>query len=576
MNSTKTKFIFVTGGVVSSLGKGVASAAIGCLLEARGLSVDIRKLDPYLNVDAGTMSPFQHGETYVTDDGAETDLDLGHYERFTSASMSQANNWTAGRIYRSVIEKERRGDYLGKTIQVIPHVTDEIKNAVLEGTTNPDAPDVMIIEIGGTVGDIESLPFLESIRQLRLELTPQNTFFVHLSYIPYISSAGELKTKPTQQTVRELRGIGITPDALLCRSDRPLSSSLREKISLFTNVPARAIITAEDVQSIYRIPIVFNHQGLDQLIIESLSLVDRAATVTDLDAWQETLSKIERPSGDQIEIAIVGKYVGLQDSYKSLTEALTHAAAKHDLNLQLHWIEADELTDDSLHEMLAPADGILVPGGFGERGTEGIIRAINYARELNTPYLGICYGLQLACIEFARNICDLINANSTEIDKETSDPIICKLHELENVEALGGTMRLGAYPCRLIPDSLAHQLYGSLEISERHRHRYEFNPKYREALEAAGLRFTGINPDRNLVEIIELPEHPFFIACQFHPELKSKLMTPVPLFNGFIQAAHRAFNERISTIEAKAKLAATQPTNAPHAASQPRQAPIAA
>lgn len=576
MNSPKTKFIFVTGGVVSSLGKGVASAAIGCLLEARGLNVDIRKLDPYLNVDAGTISPFEHGETFVTDDGAETDLDLGHYERFTSASMSQINNCTAGRIYKNVIEKERRGDYLGKTIQVIPHVTDEIKAAILEGTTKPDAPDVIITEIGGTVGDIESLPFLESIRQIRFELTAQSSFFVHLSYIPYISSAGELKTKPTQATVRELRGIGITPDALLCRSDRPLSTMLREKIALFTNVPARAIITAEDVQSIYRIPIVFNHQGLDQLIIESLGLTNRAATVTDLDAWQETLSKIERPSGDKIEIAIVGKYVGLQDSYKSLKEALIHAAAKHDLNLSLHWIEAEELTDENLTEMLGSADGILVPGGFGERGTEGIIRAINYAREVNTPYLGICYGLQLACIEFARNVCDLVNANSTEIDKDTTDPIICKLHELENVEALGGTMRLGAYPCRLTPNSLAHKLYGSLEISERHRHRYEFNPKYQEVLEAAGLRFTGICPDRNLVEIIELPEHPFFIACQFHPELKSKLMTPVPLFNGFVQAAHKAFNERISTIEAKAKQSANELVNAPPAPSKPLQAPIAA
>ena len=571
---TKTKFIFVTGGVVSSLGKGVASAAIGCLLEARGLTVDIRKLDPYLNVDAGTMSPTQHGETFVTDDGAETDLDLGHYERFTSAVMSKKNNYTAGRIYKSVIEKERRGDYLGKTIQVIPHVTDEIKAAILDGTSGPNAPDVMIVELGGTVGDIESLPFVEAVRQLRLELTARNTFFAHLSFVPYI--AGELKTKPTQATVRELRGIGITPDALLCRSSRPLPATLRQKISLFTNVPANAIIAAEDVESIYRIPVVFNHQGLDQLIIDSLQLTDRAATVTDLDAWQETLSKIERPKGDQIEIAIVGKYLELQDSYKSLNEALVHAAAKHDLNVLLHWIEAEQLTDDSLHELLAPADGILVPGGFGQRGTEGILRAINYARELNTPYLGICYGLQLACVEFARNVCDLTNANSTEIDAATTDPIICKLQELENVEALGGTMRLGAYPCRLTPDSLAHNLYGSLEISERHRHRYEFNPKYREALEAAGLRFTGINPDRNLVEIIELPEHPFFIACQYHPELKSKLMTPTPLFTGFVQAAHKAFNERISTIEAKAKQATNEPSNTPHVPSQPVQTTIAA
>ncbi len=545
-----TKFIFITGGVVSSLGKGVASASIGCLLEARGLRINFLKLDPYLNVDPGTMSPFQHGEVFVTDDGAETDLDLGHYERFTSAHMAQPNNWTAGRIYLSVIEKERRGDYLGKTIQTIPHVTDEIKAAILEGTTGPAAPDVMIVEIGGTVGDIESLPFVEALRQLRLTLTAENTFFVHLSYIPYI--AGELKTKPTQATVKELRSIGITPDALLCRSSRPLPSMLRDKISLFTNVPSKAIIAAQDVESIYRIPVSFNHEGLDQLIIDSLQLNDRAATVADLDAWQEMLSKIERPSGDPVEIAIVGKYVELQDSYKSLHEALIHAAAANNIKLYQHWIEAEELTNDTaLHEMLGPADGILVPGGFGQRGTEGIIKAINYARELSTPYLGICYGLQLACIEFARNVCDLPNANSTEIDKDTPDPVICKLQELANVENLGGTMRLGAYPCRLTAGSLSSRLYNSLEVSERHRHRYEFNPAYRERLEAAGLRFTGKHEKSDLVEIIELPEHPFFIATQFHPELRSKILQPSPVFNGFLQAALKNYNERLSTQESK-------------------------
>ena len=376
--------------------------------------------------------------------------------------------------------------------------------------------------------------------------------------------------------MRELRGIGITPDAFLCRSDRPLSASLREKISLFTNVPARAIITAEDVASIYRIPIIFSEQGLDQLIIESLQLTDRTATITDLDAWRETLAKIETPQGDEITIAVVGKYIDLQDSYKSLKEALVHAAAKNDLKLSLLWIEAEQLTAENLTDTLVPADGILVPGGFGERGTEGIIRAINYARELNTPYLGICYGLQLACIEFARNVCDLVNANSTEIDKDTPDPVICKLQELENVEALGGTMRLGAYPCRITPDSLAHKLYNSLEISERHRHRYEFNPKYREVLETAGFRFTGISPDRNLVEIIELPDHPFFIATQAHPELKSRFMTPVPLFNGFVKAAHQQFNERISTIEAKAKKASPEAVAPPLTPPKAAPTPIAA
>lgn len=547
-----TKFIFITGGVVSSLGKGVASASIGCLLEARGLRVDLRKLDPYLNVDPGTMSPFQHGECFVTDDGAETDLDLGHYERFTSAHMTRSNNFTAGRIYLSVIEKERRGDYLGKTIQTIPHVTDEIKAAIIADTNGPSAPDVMIVEIGGTIGDIESLPFLEAIRQLRLELGPQQTFFVHLSYVPYIASAGELKTKPTQASVRDLRNIGITPDALLCRANWPLPPDLRSKISLFTNVPSNAVFSAQDVPSIYRIPLIFNEQGLDQLIINNLQLQEQAATVTDLDTWKEALQRIEQPTGDPIQIAIVGKYVELQDSYKSLTEALIHSAAASNLHLNIDWVEAEHLTTDSVTmQRLGLADGILVPGGFGSRGTEGIMNAIAYARELNTPYLGICYGLQLACIEFARTIYEIENCNSSEIDPDTPNPIICKLQDLVNVEQLGGTMRLGAYPCRLTPGSLAAQIYNSLEISERHRHRYEFNPAYKEKLEAAGLRFSGISPDTGLVEMIELPSHPWFVACQFHPELKSKLVQPSPLFNSFVQAAHKHNNERISTQEAK-------------------------
>jgi len=568
-----SKFIFITGGVVSSLGKGVASASIACLLEARGLKVDLRKLDPYLNVDPGTLSPFQHGECFVTDDGAETDLDLGHYARFTSSLMSQRNNWTAGRIYLSVIEKERRGDYLGKTVQTIPHVTDEIKTAICANTEGP-APDVMIIEIGGTVGDIEGLPFLESVRQLQNQLGPQNAFFIHLTYVPYIQSAGELKTKPTQATVRDLRNIGITPDALLCRANSPLSPDLRSKISLFTNVPIKAVFSAHDVSSIYRIPLVFNEQGLDELIVEQLQLQNQAATIADLGAWREVLTAIEQPTGDPIQIAIVGKYVQLKDSYKSLNEALVHAAAKYNLKLTIDWIEAEELKDDSAAlARLGPADAILVPGGFGKRGTEGMLRAINYARELSVPYLGICYGMQLACIEFAREVCEIKNCNSSEIEPETPNPVICKLHDLIDVETLGGTMRLGAYPCHLSPGSLAAKIYNASEVKERHRHRYEFNLAFQDKLATAGLSFSGISPETGLVEIIELPSHPWFLGCQFHPEFKSKTLQPHPIFNSFIQAAHKHYDERLSTQEMKQKQAPTAPPPAlqpPAPASQPQ------
>lgn len=550
-----TKFIFVTGGGVSSLGKGVASASIGCLLESRGLKIDIRKLDPYLNVDPGTVSPFEHGEVFVTDDGAETDLDLGHYERFTSIRATQQNNWTQGRIYQSIIERERRGDYLGKTVQIIPHVTDEIKEAIRAGVaTETNSPDVVIVEIGGTVGDIESLPFLEAIRQMRLDLGAENTLFIHLTLVPYIEAAGELKTKPTQATVRDLRNIGINPDILLCRADRPLSHHLREKISLFTSVPVEAVITAADVQSIYAIPIVFHYQGLDDLIINKLQLHDRAATVADLDAWKELLNRIENPSGPAVEIAIVGKYVDLQDSYKSLREAITHAAAAQNLKANVRWIDSEQITDDATAlKTLASADGIIVPGGFGTRGTDGIMRSIAFARELNTPFLGICYGLQLACVEIARSLCDLDDANSTEIDPDTPHPIICKLRDLMEVTDLGGTMRLGSYPCRLTPGSLASQIYNALEINERHRHRFEFNPAYRERLEKAGLQFSGLSPDKKLVEMVELPqtEHPWFVACQHHPELKSRALQPSKLFVSFIKAAEQNYNERPSTIEAR-------------------------
>ncbi len=533
-----TKYIFVTGGVVSSLGKGLAASSIGCLLEARGMSVQMMKLDPYINVDPGTMSPFQHGEVFVTDDGAETDLDLGHYERFTHAKLSQANNWTSGRIYLSVIEKERRGDYLGKTIQVIPHITDEIKMAI-RTVANAHEPDVLIVEIGGTVGDIESLPFMEAIRQIGNEEGRGNAIFVHVTLVPYIAAAGELKTKPTQHSVKELREIGIAPDILLCRSERTLPMDLRRKIALFCNVQENAVISALDVPSIYEVPLAFHEQGLDELIVNDLKL-DEQFPHLDLKNWRELVSTIKDPTGGSVKIGIVGKYVELEDSYKSLREALTHAGVANNLRVNVTWIESENLMKDDYETELQDFDAILVPGGFGKRGISGMLRSIKYARRSGTPYFGICLGMQTACIEFARNVCGLKDADSTEFNEETPFPIIFKLRDLVDVDELGGTMRLGEWACKVKEGSLASDIYNSAEdIGERHRHRFEFNPEYREVLEKEGLVFSGISPDGKFVEIVELDRsrHPYFIACQFHPEYKSKPLAPHPLFTAFVKAA---------------------------------------
>ncbi len=534
-----TKYIFVTGGVVSSLGKGLAASSIGCLLETRGAKVQMMKLDPYINVDPGTMSPFQHGECYVTDDGAETDLDLGHYERFTNAKLTKANNWTSGRIYLSVIEKERRGDYLGKTIQVIPHITDEIKNAV-RVVAETDSPDVLIVEIGGTVGDIESLPFMEAIRQIGNEEGRGNALYVHVTLVPYIAAAGELKTKPTQHSVKELREIGISADILLCRSERPLSADLRRKIALFCNVKENAVISAQDVKTIYEVPLAFHEQELDSLIVDSLGLNERFPNA-DLKNWRELVSKIKEPSEGEVKIAIVGKYVELEDSYKSLREALTHAGVANDLRVNVNWIESDSLLDDDNYETrLQDFDAILVPGGFGKRGISGMLRAIKYARKSQTPYFGICLGMQTACIEFARSVGGLRDADSTEFSPDTPFPVIFKLRDLVDVEDFGGTMRLGAWQCDLKAGSLAAEIYhNAAQIFERHRHRYEFNPEFRVVLEKEGLIFSGISPDGKFVEMIELPPdaHPFFVGCQFHPEYKSKPLNAHPLFVSFVKAA---------------------------------------
>ncbi len=540
MENMMPKYIFVTGGVVSSLGKGLAASSIGCLLEARGLRVALIKLDPYINVDPGTMSPFQHGEVFVTDDGAETDLDLGHYERFTHANLSQANNWTTGRIYLSVIEKERRGDYLGKTIQVIPHITNEIKEAA-RSVADKDKPDVVIVEIGGTVGDIESLPFLEAIRQMGNEEGAGNALFVHVTLVPYIAAAGELKTKPTQHSVRDLREIGIAPDILLCRSEKPLSHDLRSKIALFCNVKESAVISAQDVDTIYDVPLAFHEQGLDELIVTQLGFGARASQ-SELAEWRELVGTIREPSGGETSIAIVGKYVELEDSYKSLREALTHGGVANNLRVNVKWIESEDLMKDDNDSRLRDFDAILVPGGFGKRGIAGMIRAISYARRSRTPYFGICLGMQTACIEFARNACGLRDADSTEFYSETPYPVIFKLRDLVDVEELGGTMRLGAWPCNLAPNSLVREAYGGVEqISERHRHRYEFNPEFRATLERAGMIFSGVSPDEKFVEIIELPRdvHPWFLGCQFHPEYKSKPLNAHPLFASFVRAAYQ-------------------------------------
>ncbi len=536
------KYIFVTGGVVSSLGKGLAAASIGCLLESRGLKVNLMKFDPYLNVDPGTMSPFQHGEVFVTDDGAETDLDLGHYERFTHAKLSRDNNWTTGKIYEQIIAKERRGDYLGKTVQVIPHVTNEIKAAAKKVAQDVD---VLIAEIGGTVGDIESLPFMEAIRQMRQELGREHTLFVHVTLVPFIAAAQELKTKPTQHSVKELLSIGIQPDILLCRTDRFLSKDLKSKIALFCNVEEQAVITAKDVASIYEVPIVFAHEEVDTLVLRRLHL---EAKDRDLSQWEELVRRVYNPK-DVVKIGIVGKYVEYEDSYKSLKEALVHGALAHNLKLELNWVEAEGLeaaheADKSYEAQLEGYDGILVPGGFGKRGIEGMLRAIQYAREKHVPYFGICLGMQTACIEFARNVCGLAEANSSEFDPATPHRIIYKLRELRGVEELGGTMRLGAWPCKIEPGTLAHRVYGATEISERHRHRYEFNREYEEPLTAGGLKISGATPDGTYVEMVEIPGHPFFIGCQFHPEFKSKPLEPHPLFKSFVGAAYESGQKR--------------------------------
>jgi CTP synthase len=529
------KYIFVTGGVVSSLGKGLAAASIGCLLESRGLKVNLQKFDPYLNVDPGTMSPFQHGEVFVTDDGAETDLDLGHYERFTHAKLTRDNNWTTGKIYEQIIAKERRGDYLGKTVQVIPHVTNEIKAAMKKVSTDVD---VCIVEIGGTVGDIESLPFIEAIRQMRQDLGRERTLFVHVTLVPFIGAAGELKTKPTQHSVKELLSVGIQPDILLCRTDRFLSKDIKQKIALFCNVEEEAVITAIDVNSIYEVPLTFAREGVDKLVLRYLHI---DGGVRDISRWEELVSRVNNPK-DEVSIALVGKYVEYEDSYKSLKEALVHGALSQNLKLNVSWIEAEglETKGPEYESQLESYDGILVPGGFGKRGIAGMLNGIRFAREQKVPYFGICLGMQTACIEFARNVVGLENANSSEFDPATPHRIIYKLRELRGVEELGGTMRLGAWICKLEPGSLAAKAYGAEEISERHRHRYEFNQEYREQMCSAGLRVTGITPDGTYVEIVELPqeEHPYFLGCQFHPEFKSKPLEPHPLFVAFIKASY--------------------------------------
>ncbi len=537
----KTKFIFVTGGVLSSLGKGLASASIGALLESRGLKITFQKLDPYINVDPGTMNPFQHGEVYVTDDGAETDLDLGHYERYTSVKLTQDNNFTTGRIYHSVITKERRGDYLGGTVQVIPHITDEIKNSIL---LMADEADVAIIEIGGTVGDIESLPFLEAIRQFQSDVGKENVLYIHLTLVPYIKTAGEVKTKPTQHSVKELRSIGIQPDILLCRTEQTLSPEMKAKIALFCNVEKDAVITAKDVESIYEVPLFFHQEGLDDKIVERLNIWTRAPRLENWMALNKTIKNLTIP----VQIAIVGKYIHLKESYKSLNEALFHGGIANNCKVILHFVDSEEVEKEGAEHFLSKVDGVLVPGGFGSRGVEGKIASVRYARENLVPYFGICYGMHMAVIELARSKAGLEGANTTEVNPNTPYPVIYLMsewfdyrsqkieHRDEDTE-LGGTMRLGAYPCRLVTDTLAYESYQQEEVFERHRHRYEFNMKFKEPLTEKGLVLSGLSPDGSLVEIIELHDHPWFLGCQFHPEFKSRPMNPHPLFREFIRAS---------------------------------------
>jgi CTP synthase len=543
-----TKYIFVTGGVLSSLGKGLASAAIGALLESRGLTVTIQKLDPYINVDPGTMNPFQHGEVFVTDDGTETDLDLGHYERFTHARMGKDNNFTTGKIYHSVITKERQGEYLGGTVQVIPHITDEIKNSIKLAA---DEVDVVIVEIGGTIGDIESLPFLEAIRQFRTDVGKENVLYIHLTLVPYIGTAGEVKTKPTQHSVKELRSIGIQPNILLCRTDRFLSKDIKAKIALFCNVSIEEVITAKDVDHIYEVPLIFHQEGLDVKIIELLNIWTRNPQ---LDNWEELIKKIKAPK-HSVTIAVVGKYVDLTESYKSLNEALYHGGIANDSKVNLNFVDSEKLDSATCSQMLTDADGILVPGGFGGRGIEGKICAANFARVNKVPYFGICLGMQIAVIEFARHVAGLENANSSEFDQNTPHPVIYLMREWfdersqtvqrrDDLSAKGATMRLGAYSCHIETDSLAYQAYQKEEISERHRHRYEFNNDFLDGLKEAGMIISGTSPNGELVEIIEIKGHPWFLGCQFHPEFKSRPMEPHPLFRDFIGASLKNSQDR--------------------------------
>jgi CTP synthase len=532
MDGRTPKYIFITGGVVSSLGKGLAAASIGCLLEGHGYKVTMQKFDPYINVDPGTMSPYQHGEVFVTDDGGETDLDLGHYERFTNTVTTKNSNWTTGKIYQSVIQKERRGDYLGRTVQVIPHITNEIKDAIRAVSDNVD---VVLVEIGGTVGDIESLPFLEAIRQFRQDVGRDNSLYVHLTLVPFIGAAGELKTKPTQHSVRDLRSIGIQPDILLCRTDRFLDSDIKRKIALFCDVDEEAVITAKDVSTIYEVPVVLAAEGLDKIVLKYLHLPQ---TERRMQAWEDLISRIKNPV-DEITIHVVGKYVGYEDSYKSLNEALYHGGFQQRLKVNIKWIEAEALEEPSGAALLDDADGILVPGGFGNRGTRGMMRAAQVARERQIPYFGICYGFQWATVEYARNVAGLPDADSTECNPDTSAKVIYKLRDLLGVDDLGGTMRLGAYACELTPGSLAQRVYGTNLIHERHRHRYEFNCLYERTLTENGLRISGRSPDGKFVEIAELPNHPWYVAVQFHPEFKSKPTRPHPLFAAFVGAAHQ-------------------------------------
>jgi CTP synthase len=527
-----SKFIFVTGGVVSSLGKGLASASIGNLMESRGLKVTFLKLDPYINVDPGTMNPYQHGEVYVTDDGAETDLDLGHYERYTSLMLTRENNYTTGRIYNSVITKERRGDYLGGTVQVVPHITDEIKQCIMRIS---QGMDVTIVEIGGTVGDIESLPFLEAIRQMPYDVGRENVLYVHLTLVPYIGAAGELKTKPTQHSVNKLREIGIQPNILLCRTDRYIPPEMKAKIAMFCNVEKDAVITAKDVETIYEVPIVFRKEGLDELIVRQLKLQTGPPNLRE---WDAMVQKIKHPK-HEIAVALVGKYAGLKECYKSLSEALVHGGIDHETRVNINWIESEDIERQGTERILREADGILIPGGFGSRGIEGKITTIRYARERQIPFLGLCLGMQCATIEFARNVAGLTGANSAEFDERSPYPVIHLMHDQHSVSAKGGTMRLGSYLCKLGEGTLAHKMYGVDEVRERHRHRYEFNNAYREQLMAKGLMLSGLSPDGRLVEIIELRDHPWFLATQFHPEYCSRPHRPHPLFSGFVGAALR-------------------------------------